>query len=621
MGGQGISIKMKKHTVPVVLLAYLLFSLATLAAWHKKEINTVTGDEPHYLVIASGIVKYGSLEQTRPYQEEIEKRQIYKHGLAPAGEMPSPANTHTVAGPHGLFNIHNIGLPLLLALPFALGGVLGAKLFMIACGALVILMGLKFSSLFSSNRPHHFWSVVAAAISLPLIPASNQIYPDVIAGLIALAGLYWFVTAPDKWTKTQEVSLAIMIAFLPWLQIKFAAPQFLLAMAISARICMASKDYTRAIRILLVSGLSCVALGLYNHYAFGKFSGPYQPGALEISKTSFMVLLGLHFDQNQGLLFQNPVNFIGILAIGWLYRFDRSFAIVWGLVFLSLIVPNALHPNWYGGGSFSGRFEWAAAIVLIIPTIYGLTRIRESRSGVFHAVIAAAVVLQLYLFYRYAVRSTHLYNKPAEVWPDVYSIFFQPLHAWLPMLYNANWAYGYVPNYAWAALILALFVWGFTNAKCTSKRCLLSGIFFFALIVISGLFKNQLPDEITFDASKLPSQTGTIIGPSRLADQGANNPGFINFGPYFPLSKGSYEVTLRYKSPADQSKTIGWLDVFDASAGEQALQTLVKGSDNTSHELKLTFQVNERRPHLFEFRTYWNGLSSLEVQHIHLRKL
>lgn len=612
---------MNKYTIPVALLAYLLFSLATLAAWHKKEINTVTGDEPHYLVIASGIAKYGSLEQTRPYQEEIEKRQIYKHGLAPAGEIPSPANTHTVAGPNGLFNIHNIGLPLLLVLPFALGGVIGAKVFMIACGALVILMGLKFSSLFSNNRPHHFWSVIAAAISLPLIPASNQIYPDVLAGLIALTGLYWFLTSHKSRTKTQESLLAIMLAFLPWLQIKFAAPQLLLILAISARICLDSKDYTRAMRILLISGISCIALGLYNHYAFGKFSGPYQSGALEISKTSFMVLLGLHFDQNQGLLFQNPINFIGILAIGWLYRFDRKFALVWGLVFLSLIVPNALHPNWYGGGSFSGRFEWAAAIVFIIPTIYGLTRIRESRSGLFRAVIAAGVILQLYLFYRYAVRSTHLYNKSADVWPDVYSIFFQPLHAWLPMLYNSNWAFGYAPNYAWAALILGLFFWGFTETKCSSKKYVLSGIFFFALITVSGLFKDQLPDEITFDASRLPSQTGTIAGPSRLADQSANDPGFINFGPYFPLRKGNYEVTLRYKSPADQSKTIGWFDVFDASAGEQARQTPAKGTGNASHELKLNFQVDERRPHLFEFRTYWNGLSSLEVQHIHLRKL
>ena len=78
---------MKKNALFIALLIYGIFSLATLFSWQSKGINTVTGDEPHYLVMSSGIAKQGSLEQTAPYMEEFKAREIYKHGLAPIEPM------------------------------------------------------------------------------------------------------------------------------------------------------------------------------------------------------------------------------------------------------------------------------------------------------------------------------------------------------------------------------------------------------------------------------------------------------------------------------------------------------------------------------------------------------
>jgi hypothetical protein len=227
---------MRNNPIFVVILIYLFFSLTTLFSWYKKEINTITGDEPHYLVMASGIIKQGSFEQTAPYQEEFKNREIYKHGLAPKDSQPSPENTHAILGPHGLFNIHNIGLPLLLALPFLFGGVLGAKLFMVFLSTTAVIVAWKFSSHFSENETNRLLAVIATTISLPLIPASNQIYPDVLAGSIALLGLYWFFTAHFERTQVIEGLLASTVAFLPWLQIKFAATCLVLIISTAAKI-------------------------------------------------------------------------------------------------------------------------------------------------------------------------------------------------------------------------------------------------------------------------------------------------------------------------------------------------------------------------------------------------
>jgi len=460
----------RKNPLFIALLIYGIFSLATLFSWHLKGVNTVTGDEPHYLVMSSGIVKHGSLEQTAPYREEFKTREIYTHGLAPVDAQPSPENTHAVLGPNGLFNVHNIGLPLLLAIPFLIGGVVGAKLIMVFFGSLVVVVAWKFSSHFSQDKTLRFWAVIAATISLPLIPASNQIYPDVLAGLIALTGLYWFFTIHERRSVGLEALLAVTVVFLPWLQIKFAATCVVLVLSITAKIYFQSRDLKKIIRIFIIAGTSCLVLAAYNYYAFGKTSGPYQSGALEVSKTSLMVLLGLHFDQNQGFILQNPVNLIGILAIGWMYKLNRSFSIVWALVFLSLIVPNALHPGWYGGGSFSGRFQWAAAITFIIPTICGLLFIAKSKEKIFKAIIFCGALLQLYFFYQYAIGGVNLYNKGAGTWFDAYPIFYHPLHGWLPMLYDSSWAYGYWPNYSWMLLIGCLLLVGFLGKESVLRK-------------------------------------------------------------------------------------------------------------------------------------------------------
>lgn len=611
---------MQKYSIALILLIFSVFSLVTLTVWDKKEINGITGDEPHYLVMASGIIKHASLEQTKPYKEEFETRAIFKPGLAPNDAEPSPTNTHAIAGPHGLFNVHNIGLPLLISIPFMLGGIIGAKIFMIFCSALVIYFGWKFSILLSKSESKIFWTITAATISLPFIPASNQIYPDILAGLIALVGLYWFFTAHKKRTKIQELLLSGVIVFLPWLQIKFAATSILLILVISAKIYLESKDAHRIISIFVISAVSFIVLAFYNYYAFGQISGPYQSGALQISKTSLMVLVGLYLDQNQGFLFQNPVNFIGILAIGWMYKSNRTFTLVWGLVFLSLIVPNALHPNWYGGYSFSGRFGWTAAVVFIIPTIYGLLKLGGSREKIFYLIISGSLLLQLYFFYHYAINGAVLYNKGSGAWFDSYSIFYYPIHSWLPMLYNSEWAFGCVPNYAWFILTCAFLFIGFMRKNIYNYASILT-VFFFALILLSGLSKKSHPNEIIFLANDLPSQTGKISDSTRFATQNIDSPGFINYGPYVPLNKGGYELVIIYQSSGMTSVPIGSFDILDIISGTQIMLTPIYGTNDKKTELKFNFQIHNKKKNLMEFRTYWNGISNLTVESILLKKI
>ena len=55
------------------------------------------------------------------------------------------------------------------------------------CLAILALWRLPISA--SENTAHRFWAVIATAIAMPLVPASSQIYPDVVAGVFALIAL------------------------------------------------------------------------------------------------------------------------------------------------------------------------------------------------------------------------------------------------------------------------------------------------------------------------------------------------------------------------------------------------------------------------------------------------
>lgn len=597
---------MQKPTSPwPLLLIYFLCALAALASWRHAHVNTATGDEPHYMVMANGLAKHAALEQTLPYQDATQPGQPQRFNLP-------PTDRHTVAGPRGDFNIHNLGLPLLLALPFTLGGVNVSKIFMILCGAGVVLCAWKISGLFSSEVRARRLAVLAACVGAPLIPAATQIYPDILGGLLAIAGLYWFLTTQQRRSAGAELGLALAVVYLPWLQIKFGLACALLVLAVAAKIYRESGDLPRVARLLATAAASCVLLAAYNLYAFGKLSGPYMGDAVEVSKTSLMVLLGLHFDQNQGFLLQNPINLLGLLGVGWLYRDNRPFALLWAAVFVVLLAPNALHPVWYGGYSFTGRFGWPGAVVFMVPTLYALLELSRRRATLFLKLAGLSVALQVYFYSRYATAKVDMFNRALDTPLEGYSMYYHRIHNWLPALYNSDWAFSYAPNYAWLLMVVLLLAAGFVRgARRLRIGAIALGV---AAIVAAGLVQNQHSGEVKLVAASLPGQTGRVDGDARTAQPGVDQSGMLNFGPYLQLPFGIYHVTLRYRSDAPATEDVAVFDVYNTAQGQSLLVRGLKGTDGAVRETTLTFAVTpwQDQPKL-EFRNNWTGKRSLTL--------
>src|SRR5262249_12974747 len=82
------------------------------------------------------------------------------------------------------------------------------------------------------------------------------------------------------------------------------------------------------------------------------------------------IFLGLHLDQSQGMFVQQPLLLAGVAAFPLFIARRRGLALLWILLYLSLILPNALELTRYGGDGPDGRFAWSAAWLWAVPIGY-----------------------------------------------------------------------------------------------------------------------------------------------------------------------------------------------------------------------------------------------------------
>jgi hypothetical protein len=592
-----------------ILFAFAIISILMTGNWAIQRKNSVTGDEPHYLVMAQGFLRHGSFEQTLPYAEEFQERRIYGGGL-----QPGP---HVVSGPHGQFNVHNIGLPLLLLLPFAIGGVAGAKLFMIALAMLIPRAAWRLTEDTGLSARQRTLAVVATVFSMPFLPASSQIFPDMVAGIGALSVLTWLILQPDSRNRTDTALAFIAPLLLPWLQIKFSATALLLSVGFFWGLSRDKKTGSQGLKWLFAAcfATSIVTLALYNQYAFGNPSGPYKSGSLEISPTALMVLLGLHIDQNQGIMMQNPLYLLSLTAlIPWVRR-NPAVSLLTLACFGSLIVPNAMHPVWYGGYSFSGRFAWAAFIALLALPMWMLTQTARTNPRLFQWLCLGAILFQTWLFFLYGGLGADMYNRPPDTWLKSYSMLHGSMGQYLPAAFNLELALKHVPNAIWLLATPMLLAIGLLQSAYRPKAVIaLSAVTVVALVATRDFGSTAEPSVRTFSAVTLPSATGLLENDERSAKPGRDKAGHLTFGPYFSMLRGRYKASLSYSATGSSRETIGVFEVYDASS-KRLLQSIdVTGTDGQINTISLPFRISGITSSTMEFRLYWTGQQDTRVK-------
>ena len=399
----------------VFFLSWLIYAQMIPFVMHTWKI---TGDEPHYLLAAHSLAYDGDLDLKNNYLDGDHKY------FYPLGFL----DPHIKEQPGGAWLLsHDIGLPILIAPAYALGGRLGVMHFFALLGgclaAQMYLLGWEASG--------KWWAGLLGGLSLafsaPLSLYVFQVYPEMIGGLLCLFAARHILNTPEwlnsssgrsptspdagrsqarsallRGDKTSDSTTSYWlpaplhvgaVAALPWLSGRYIPIQiFLIALTVW-------KHWPDRPRWITLTSIALASLALYlglNFYFFGgptpSTTGAGNAVAAGFSDVPFQQvgrgLAAWLFDQQRGLLIYGPVLIIAFFGIPHLWNLRRlegvlllaPLTLMWALV--------AVWGGFYIGWEFSARF-----LVVGVPLMAGAVAAIAGRvRNIFFWPIAAGLV-------------------------------------------------------------------------------------------------------------------------------------------------------------------------------------------------------------------------------------
>lgn len=618
---------------PLLVLPLALYLGVTLY-WQCKGIYKLVGDEAHYLLIAESLIRDGDVQVKNNYSSDTPVQRA-----APV-KLSDPVHS----GPH-LFNEysrHNPGLPLLLAIPYFIAGIAGAKIFMVLLAGFWPL--LIYRTLFRITESKHWSALVACTVGLglPFLAAANQIFPDLLGGMIIfyLAEKIFRIadTKVDaSASRVGDLWIGILIAFLPWLHLRLVAPAFLLLLGyIYVLTDRSRRQHGRPILRqwlvpAIVLGGSLILMAVYNLIAFSNPLGPYGSHSWHFHlRDNAMIFLGLHWDQTQGMFMQQPLLLLSLIGIVPFVKANWRAAALIGMLYLSILVPNSLHPAWYGGFSIVGRFWWAAVGLLIFPMAYTVRFLLKRRKLVLLLLCAVSIILQGWLAYKWLFRELFLVRRVWPIW--AMRSFYEDTGALLLLptfdsfvLYVRHPS-NYVSVFFGLLLIFTGWLWQRGRIRLSGKIWALSLAFGIAIVA----FVPPAIPSWRLAASHMGSQIGTLArsnrifteedgaGPlettSRLATE-QDGVGTLAFGPYSIMLSGDYEVTVEYEYEHSTDTPAAHFDIVYGPQLTLVADVELPRSEMNNGVFRHRFTVRESQSlePLFQFRIHYPGHGKLRL--------
>jgi hypothetical protein len=418
------------------------------------------GDEPHYLIMADSLLTDRSLDLQRAYERDAETRAIF-----------GPVTPHVIPVNERWMPYHTPGLSILISLPQWLAGERGVRL-----GLCLLAAALPWSLMVWLRRcvglEQAAWVTIGVVVCTPTLFGATRVFPDLPAGIVATVCALWLIDRPGR-NAAAPAWLAVGLAsgFLAWLNVKYYGSAAVLFVALLAVGALEARNRRRRAALLAAAGGLCLAavvaaLLVFNRWTYGPWFGGRELREVGSSfSRAAEMLLGLHFDQSQGLFVRNPLLLAGVLLLPVFARRRPVAAGLWALLYGSLILPNALEMARYGGGAPAARFTWSAIWLWVVPIGVGLASLPRLRRFVPAAVIAA-LAYQAALAVRWLSAPGTLYPVLAEQLDRRDSLFPVGLRPLLPSFYfwdfSSYWTYG--PNLAAYIITVLLLATGIALA-------------------------------------------------------------------------------------------------------------------------------------------------------------
>jgi hypothetical protein len=430
---------------PVGALVLFAMVLALLNSWAVATVR-LDGDEPHYLVVTQSILRDGDFDLRNNYEAE-QYLEYYPHRL-----KPETLRGHAVRVGEGWYPGHGIGLSVLAAPFFALGGragVVGMQTLATVAG-----LGVVWSLLRRRGVPPKA-AVLATLVSgftLPVVSQTAQIFPEPLAFLLVALGLR--AALAPRLADWDLAGLVVSLAFLPWLHVKYlaVAGALLLAVALAHRPRQARGALAMATAALLVSATALAFVSYQWYGALLPVTGYARESRAFFSSTLGLGLIGVFFAQHYGLFFASPVYLVALAGIILLWRRDRSLVVILGIVFASIYLPLGIYRVWFSAVSSPARY-----LTPVVPVLAcGIAAVLAAGGGLrWKSFIALAIPSFLHAYIMTALPSITRYGQS----DTRQSLFVSMLEQRLGR--DLSWLFPTFQGEAGAWLTMAVYLLGF----------------------------------------------------------------------------------------------------------------------------------------------------------------
>lgn len=427
---------------PVSIFAATFLVLALLAPRVMTYLNPVTGDEPFYLMTAISLLRDRDINECNNYrlQQEIalypafyQPWQGFPQGwlgwtgapfplpphpsnLSPANRMCISTNPLVPLPLNGtgseLYSKHGLGLTLLVLPSFAAGGRALVVYFLALLGALLAANVYLLARESTRSRWPAALTWLAFAVTIPQLPYSFLIFPELPAALLVLYAYRRIRNWNNNWV--QVGALSACIAFLPWLHYRFipvSAALFIYYLYTLRK----RQTLWPAANLGLVSAQWLVSAGLLMLYFYQRYRQVYpnpadHAGISDVAGT-LRGAAGLFLDVQWGLFVAAPVYILAIVGIVLmaLRRRGRGELLWIGLIFLPYFAVIASYAQWWGEWCPPARYLASVLPLFAMPFAVALERIRGAAYKVMYAVL---MFLSLLSTWGFIYQPQWLYNQP-----------------------------------------------------------------------------------------------------------------------------------------------------------------------------------------------------------------
>lgn len=349
---------MTRHS-SLALFGVLALLYVVAGTWTTRRVGP-TGDEPYYLLAAD------SLLHGEGFSLDARWRDISSSGYDPGDHLAdlSRQSSPSLRAP-GQFPLHDLGLSVLLALPFAVGG----RAFAVACVGLTMAAAVALAH-HAARRVASPRTALAGALlgglSVPALTYSGQLFPDSVMPLAVAAAVATLVGAAPLWAG------ALGIAALPFLHLRGWPLAFALLLALARGRTWRDRALLCAPVAALVIGTSLLDFAVYGvalpHAGFLLFfAGRGDTSVAAYATTTPFGILGLFVDRAFGLLPAAPIALLALVGAGIALRRRLILPL---LAIPYLLLASAV--DWTGGVSPQARYLAPLVPLLVLFLSLGL---------------------------------------------------------------------------------------------------------------------------------------------------------------------------------------------------------------------------------------------------------